>query len=53
MREFVIAENRTEFLRPNVEGLIVNREDAKDGLLQRPLRPIIIYNELVVLQELR
>ena len=43
-----------EFLHPDVEeGLIVDREEAEYGLLQRPLRSIVIHDEFVMLQEFR
>ena len=37
-------------LRPNVEGLVVDGEDAEDGLLHRPLAPVVAMDELVVLE---
>ena len=37
-------------LRPDVEGLVVDGEDAEDGLLHRPLAPIVAMDELVVLE---
>uniref|UniRef100_A0A0A9I3J9 Uncharacterized protein n=1 Tax=Arundo donax TaxID=35708 RepID=A0A0A9I3J9_ARUDO len=37
-------------MRPNVEGLVVDGEDAEDGLLHRPLAPVIAMDELVVLE---
>lgn len=40
-------------LRPNIEGLVVDGEDAEDGLLHRPLAAVIAMNELVVLEPLR
>lgn len=40
-------------LRPNVEGLVVDGEDAEDGLLHRPLAPVVAVDELVVLEPLR
>ena len=51
----MIAESteEEEFLRPDVEGLVVNWEDAEDGLLQRPLWSIVVYYEFVVFQEIR
>lgn len=40
-------------LRPNIEGLVVDGEDAEDGLLHRPLAPVVAMDELVVLEPLR
>lgn len=40
-------------LRPDVEGLIVDGEDAEDGLLHRPLAPVVAVDELIVLEPLR
>ena len=40
-------------LRPNVEGLVVDGEDAEDGLLHRPLAPVVAMDELVVLEPVR
>lgn len=37
-------------MRPNVECLVVDGEDAEDGLLHRPLAPVVAMNELVVLE---
>ncbi|KAH0463959.1 hypothetical protein IEQ34_006745 [Dendrobium chrysotoxum] len=36
----------------DVKSLIVNREDAEQSLLERPFRAVVVYDELVVLQEL-
>ena len=41
------------YLRPNVEGLVVNGEDAEDGLLHGPFRSVVTQDELIVLQEIR
>lgn len=40
-------------LRPNIDGLVVPPENAEKSFLERPVRSVVIQNELVVLHVIR
>ena len=45
------ANNREiDVLRPNIESLVVDREDTEDCLFQWPFASIVTQDELIVLQ---
>uniref|UniRef100_A0A0A9FL28 Uncharacterized protein n=1 Tax=Arundo donax TaxID=35708 RepID=A0A0A9FL28_ARUDO len=46
-------EHEPKKMRPDVDGLVVPREEAEDGIEDGPLGAVVVEDELVLLHVLR